>query len=72
MLPKSIEINTKSNQVVKPNARSDIFTRKYKGFVFSVVVLILTPFLVTSCVAIFNYNSRTFFFITMSFPSETL
>ena len=69
---KTKEINTKGSQFLKPKAHSDTFTRKYNGFLISAMMSISTPFLVTSCVTIYTINSRTFFFVTMSFPSETL
>ena len=69
---KTKEINTKGNQILKPKAHSDTFTRKYNGFSISAMMSISTLFLVTSCVTIYTINSRTFFFVTMSFPSETL
>ena len=69
---KTKEINTKGSQFLKPKAHSDTFTRKYNGFLMSAMMSISTPFLVTSCVTIYTINSRTVFFVTMSFPSETL
>ena len=69
---KAKEINTKGSQFRKPKAHSDTFTRKYNGFLISAMMSNSTPFLVTSCVTIYTINSRTVFFVTMSFPSETL
>ena len=66
------EINTKGSQFLKPKAHSDTFTRKYNELLISAMMSISTLFLVTSCVTIYTINSRTVFFVTMSFPSETL
>ena len=72
LLGKTKEIKTQGSQILKPKAHSDTFTRKYNGFLISAMMSISTPFLVTSCVTIYTINSRTVFFVTMSFPSETL
>ena len=69
---KTKEINTKGSQILKQKAHSHTFTRKYNGFLISAMMSISTPFLVISCVTIYTINSRTVFFITMSFPSAAL